>query len=138
MKIAQSITRYVLTSVVRFLRFAFLREDQAKQFFQTFRQGKRYFRSKDQSSDTQIRIEWPTSMHEVFETQPLLALVQRVYKGTRGCWWAALRRYLRTDIPSLQLWTLGDDSTLLAVIKTMFLVCGTPTPASYSRYHTLS
>ena len=71
----QSVTNHLLTSSVGFLRITFLREAQAKLFFQTFRQGRRYFRSKHQSADSQLRIERDISIHERIEKQPLLALV---------------------------------------------------------------
>ena len=63
----QSMTNHFLTSSAGFLRITFLREAQAKLFFQTFRQGRRYFRAKDQTADSQLRIERDISIHEKIE-----------------------------------------------------------------------
>ena len=90
----QSMTNHLLTSSAGFLRITSLREAQAKTFFQTFRQGRRYFRSKDQTADSQLRIERDISIHERIERQPLLALVDVLTKEVAQHFTQHVRRVL--------------------------------------------
>ena len=112
----QSMTNHLLTSSAGFLRITFLREAQAKLFFQTFRQGRRYFRAKDQTADSQLRIERDISIHERIERQPLLALVDVLTKEATESGSPLFENYLRTDLNTLQLWSPDEDSTLIAMV----------------------
>ena len=74
----QSVSSHMLTSGVGFLKLVLLREQRAKTFFTSFRQKKRYFRTKDPNSyvpDAPLKIKRELSVLERLERQPMLALL---------------------------------------------------------------
>ena len=80
----QSVSHHLLTARVGFLKFVLLSEQHAKAFFTSFRQKKRYFRTKDPNAyvpDAPWKIERDLSVLERLERQPMLALLDSLTKG---------------------------------------------------------
>ena len=113
----QSMTNHLLTTTSAFLKLTFVRESQARQFFQSFRQKKRYFRQRDTGDDVHVRVERDLAPTERIERQPLLAVVDCLTKiAPPGDPSPLYTEYLRTDFNSLQLWNPEDDSLLAQIL----------------------
>ena len=115
----QSVYNHLLTTSSGFMKVVMLRETPAKFFFTSFRQKRRYFRTKDPNNpipDAPIKIERDMSVLERLERQPLMALIDSYTKGTTESQPSQLyEEYLKPDFNSLQLWS-GESSELIAQV----------------------
>ena len=85
MEDVQSVSNHLFTTTSGFLKLTFLREQQTKSFFTSFRAKKRYVRTKDPNNytpDSPLKIERDLSVLERLERQPVLALLDCYTKGT--------------------------------------------------------
>ena len=121
----QSVSNHLLTTSVGFLKLVLLREQQAKSFFTSFRQKKRYFRTKDPNNyvpDAPLKIKRDLSVLERLERQPMLALLDAYTKGvTEAQPDPIFTEYMQSDFNSLQIWT-PDGSDLVSQV--MYLPSG--------------
>ena len=109
MEDVQSVSNHLLTTSSGFLKITFLREQQTKTFFTSFRSKKRYFRTKDPNNyvpDSPIKIERDLSVLERLERQPALALLDCYTKGTSESQTSPLYTdYMKSDFNALQIWS---------------------------------
>ena len=118
----QSVSNHLLTTTSGFLKITFLREQQSKLFFTSFRAKKRYFRTKDPNNyvpDSPIKIERDLSVLERLERQPVLALLDCYTKGATESQTSPLyTEYTKSDFNALQIWSPDGEDLVSQVFYT--------------------
>ena len=116
----QSVSNHLLTTSSGFLKITFLREQQSKLFFTSFRSKKRYFRTKDPNNytpDSPVKIERDLSVLERLERQPVLALLDCYTKGATESQTSPLYTdYMRSDFNALQIWSPDGEDLVSQVL----------------------
>ena len=107
----QTTSNHVNASTNAFLKITFLQESTSKQFFQAFKQKKRWYHSSEQD-DVPLRIERDVPMLERIERTPLHAVIDSLTKPQPP----AMDEYLRCDFNSLQVWDNAEENLLAQVL----------------------